>query len=67
MEKDSYAQYLSYATLVSCVAHLGAMLFQFPGRDFFLQILQFVGEKSDFYQKCGEICSKYLSTVIEIK
>ena len=35
IHKDSYSHYHSYATLVSCVANVGAMLFQLLDRDSF--------------------------------
>ena len=39
----SYAQYLSFATLVSYVAHVGAMLFQRPLSDFCADLTFFFG------------------------
>ena len=48
MEKDSYAHFISFATLVTCVAHVGAMLVQFPLRDIFLRLYKNVGENLTF-------------------
>ena len=41
-EKDSYAQYLLYATLVSYVAIVGAVLWQLPFRDIFCGFYNFL-------------------------
>ena len=59
--------YLTFPTLVTCVAHVGALFFQLPRRDICWQILPTFWQKSDFNQKNGKICKNYFFMGTEIK
>ena len=54
-KKDTYAIYLSYATLDSDVVHVGVKLFLLVWRDIFTVFHHFLGFKSEKNTKSIEI------------
>ena len=65
-DKNRYAHFLSYATMMTVIPLFGTRLFQLPWRDIFAGFME---ENEDSWfesQKKCKICQKCLSTVTEI-
>ena len=58
-KNNDYAHYLSYATLVSSVVHVGAMVFKLLCREIFGGFYHFLGKSLTFSKLNGIIHQKY--------